>query len=266
MIYERHVSKSIEMRHYLSALKKWSIRIKWILMEILAKNYDKFVVLTNGNKNEWKSLQNMEVIANPLSFYPKESSSTQNRKVIAVGKQSYQKGYDLLLEAWQEVVKKLHGWQLNIYGKFDESQQLEQKANELNIAKNVNFYPPEKNIQSKYLESSIYVMSSRFEGFGMVLIEAMACGVPCVSFDCPHGPADIINDGEDGFVVENGNIKALANKIILLIEDMELRKKMGANAKKNIKRYLPGNIVPQWDKLFRTLLKNNYAQHTSANG
>lgn len=255
MVYERHVSKEIEMKHDFSSIKKLSIKIKWFLMERLARNFNQFIVLTKGNKKEWPSLKNMMVIANPLSFYPERSSQLTNKKVIAVGKQGYQKGYDLLLPAWKLVTEKHPDWQLSIYGKKDSSQGLETQAKELNIQDHISFCDPEKGIEQKYLESSIYVMSSRFEGFGMVLIEAMACGVPCVSFDCNYGPADIIQDGKDGFLVTNGDTDAFADKVIKLIVDEDLRKIMGAKAKENVKRYLPEEIVPQWDVLFRSLVK-----------
>jgi glycosyltransferase involved in cell wall biosynthesis len=124
----------------------------------------------------------------------------------------------------------------------------------LGICEKISFYPPTQEIESKYLEASIYVMSSRFEGFGMVLIEAMACGVPCISFDCPHGPADIITDGVDGILVENGDVAGLANALIRLIENEELRKKMGTAAKGNVMRFLPETILPQWDTLFKELI------------
>lgn len=253
IIYERHVSKLIEMPHDLSLLKKIAIRAKWKAMEYLASDFHKFVVLTQGNTNEWSTLENMEVISNPLSFYPENSSALDQKKVIVVGRQAYQKGYDLLLSAWKKVVKQQPDWKLEIYGKKDESQKLESLADALGITENVSFLNPEKNIEQKYLESSIYVMSSRFEGFGMVLIESMACGVPCVSFDCNYGPSDIIQNGIDGYVVENGNVEALARTIVSLIEDETMRKTMGAKAKQNVQRYLPEVIVKQWDELFKAL-------------
>lgn len=252
IIYERHVSKEIEMHHDFSFFKKRSVKIKWFLMELLAKKFKAFVVLTEGNTKEWTSLKNIKVISNPLSFYPGKSSSLENRKVIAVGKQSYQKGYDLLLKAWELVIDKYPNWHLDIYGKKEVAMGLEQLAIKLNIDNKISFYNPEKNIEQKYLESSIYVMSSRYEGFGMVLIEAMACGLPCVSFDCNYGPSDIITDGVDGYVVGKENYEALANKIIRLIENEGLHKEMGMKAKENVKRYLPEHIMKQWDTLFKT--------------
>jgi glycosyltransferase involved in cell wall biosynthesis len=253
MIYERHVSKEIEMRNDFSMLKKFAIKFKWFIMEKLAKKFNHFIVLTEGNKKEWPSLRNMMVIPNPLSFYPEKSSQLTNKKVIAVGKQSYQKGYDLLLPAWKLVVEKHPDWQLEIYGKKEPLLKLSDQADALNIGNNVFFFDPVQNIVEKYLESSIYVMSSRFEGFGMVLIEAMACGVPCVSFNCNYGPADIIQDGIDGFIIENGNIRLLAERINVLIEDTDLRKKIGLNAKENVKRYFPAKIINQWDDLFKDI-------------
>ena len=107
----------------------------------------------------------------------------------------------------------------------------------------------------EYLNSSIYIMSSRYEGFGMVLIEAMACGVPCISFDCPYGPSDIIEDGEDGYLIDYLNTQALADGICKLIENPELRKEFGKNARKNVLRYSRDNVMQQWVNLFELLKK-----------
>ncbi len=251
ILYERHVSKEIECNSNASSIKKAFVNMKWKLMEKLASSFTTFIVLTEGNKKEWKGLKNIVVIPNPLSFYPEASSTLLNKKVIAVGKQSYQKGYDRLLEAWKIVHENYPNWQLEIYGTIASEFKLEQKAIALNIKKSVSFHVPNKNIESKYLEASVYVLSSRFEGFGMVLIEAMACGVPCVAFDCNYGPSDIIKNEEDGFVVQNGNCEALANHIIKLIADEKLRIQMGKMAKENVKRFLPEKVVREWDVLFK---------------
>lgn len=253
IVYERHVSKQIENRKNSGFVKQLATKFKLQLMTILAKRFDKFIVLTHQNKSEWKG-KNIQVIPNPLSFYPNESSVVTNKKVIAVGKQSHQKGFDRLLRSWKIVHEKHPDWTLDVYGKKDPSMQLEAQARELKIENSAQFHDPEKNITSKYLESSIYLLSSRFEGFGMVLIEAMACGVPCVSFDCPFGPSDIIQHNEDGIIVENNNEIVFADAICTLIENDELRRKMGTLAKQNVKRFLPEQIMPQWDKLFKSLV------------
>lgn len=254
MVYERHVSKNISIHKNDSVFKQIATKLQFLAMDFLAKKYDRFVVLTNQNKTEWNN-SNIVVMPNPLSFFPDKISNLQTKKVIAVGKQSYQKGYDLLLPAWQKVVQNHSDWKLEIYGKFDDSHKLNEFAIELDIEKNVSFFEPVQNIEEKYLESSIYVMSSRFEGFGMVLIEAMACGVPCVSFDCPFGPSDIIQNEVDGYIVENGNIDALANKLIQLIDDENLRISMGKNARENVKRFDAKNVVNQWHEMFSQLRK-----------
>lgn len=251
-IYERHVSKLIEVHFNNSYIKNITTKCKWLMMEKLGKSFSKFIVLTEGNKKEWKSLANLEVIPNPLSFYPEESSSLQQKTIICVGKISYQKGQDLLLKAWDIVWQKYPAWKLELYGRSDRRfvDAAEKKL------KNIYIFPPDKNIMHKYLDSSIYVMSSRFEGFGMVLIEAMSCGVPCISFDCNYGPADIIQDQKDGLLIQNGNVEALADNILLLIENEELRRKMGLLAKRNVERFAPEIVLQQWDFLFKKLLTN----------
>lgn len=244
IIYERHVSKLIES----TGKPSLTTRFKWQMMEYLGNGFDRFVLLTEGNLKEWPALKNRVVIANPLPFSPKKVSTLDSKTVICVGKISYQKGQDLLVQAWQKVQQQYPDWQLHLYGK-ENRDFLDVR----NAGYNIHFFPPDPNIELRYLESSVYVMSSRFEGFGMVLIEAMACGLPCVSFDCDYGPSDIIENGVDGLLVEKENTDLLAEKLILLIEDAALRKMMGKKARENVKRYEAPEIVRQWDVLFREL-------------
>lgn len=253
MIYERHVSKRIALGANPDFSKKAIYEAKLGLMNVLGRNYGKFVVLTKENVKEW-NLKNIEVIPNPLSFYPDGAAMLTNKIAIAVGKQSYQKGYDRLLNAWHASSGPKNGWELHIYGKQDPNQKLRELAASLGISDSVKFFDAVKDIEAKIKESSILCFSSRFEGFGMVLIEAMACGVPCVSFDCPCGPSDIIKDGEDGFLVENGDTNQFAKKLDGLISDHELRIKMGSAARTNVRRYLSEAVMPKWDALFKKLL------------
>ena len=259
IIYERHVSKLIEISENQGFIKYIFTKLKFTLMDFLAKDFSKFIVLTEGNKNEWK-LKNIQVIPNPLPFFPVEKSSLQNKKVIAVGKQSYQKSYDRLLKSWALLDKGFQDWELHIYGKFDEHLGLENLSKDLKIDKQVFFHPPEKNIEEKYSESSIFVLSSRYEGFGMVLIEAMSFGIPCVSFNCNYGPSDIIKDNEDGFLIKNGDEKDFVQKLQELMRDENLRKEMGEKARVNVQRFLPNNVVKQWEELFKKINPNEQAK------
>ena len=118
---------------------------------------------------------------------------------------------------------------------------------------NVHLMPATKNIVEEFSKSSIFVLSSRFEGFGLVLAEAMSCGLPCISFDCPYGPRDIITNEEDGILVENGNIMALAKALKRLMADENLRQSMGEKAIINVARYDSSNIMNRWEELFSSL-------------
>lgn len=253
LVYERHVSKQIAFGANPSLLKKISVSLQLQLMNVLGRYFDQFVVLTQDNLNEW-NLLNAVVIPNPLSFYPETQSALANKTVLAVGKHTHQKGFDRLLQSWAEIQQTQPEWVLEIYGKFDEQHSLQNRAKQLNIENNVRFFEPDPDIATRFLNASVFVFSSRFEGFGMVLIEAMACGVPCVSYDCPCGPGDIIRSGEDGFLVPNNDTVAFTQQLLQLIENNELRLKMGAQAKINVQRYLPEVVVKQWDELFKSLV------------
>lgn len=219
------------------------------------KRLDSFVVLSSEDRQQYPELPNVKVIPNPLAFYPQYTSDLNSRQVLAVGRYSSEKGFDLLLKTWQKVWQKHSDYILNIYGQGNANPYKE-LAKQLRLEKACNLNGPTDNIIEKYQESSIFVLSSRFEGFGMVITEAMSCGVPPVSFACPCGPKDIIKNGEDGLLVENGNLEQLAEKICYLIEHEDERKRMGQAARRNVERFKLENIGRQWEQLFEEVLKS----------
>lgn len=241
-----------------SLLKKIGGKL-WMDQLILNINrLDKFVVLTHEDRQLWKEVdQDMIVtIYNPLSFIPTRTSNCQNKSVIAVGRYTYQKGFDLLIKAWEIVNKTYPDWQLHVYGGGDRRSYQDQ-INEFGLQDNCFLHAASPRIEDCYVESSIFAFSSRYEGFGMVLVEAMSCGLPPVSFDCPCGPKDIILDGEVGYLVECGDVSSFAERIIYLIAHDELRREMGNKAQMHAKQFNMGIIAQQWKNLFENSLENN---------
>lgn len=218
------------------------------------KKLDAFVVLSQEDSLEWHELRNVKVIYNPLSYFPDNQSNCSSKNVIAAGRYTWQKGFDLLINAWKIVYDKHPNWHLNIYGN-GEYKKFQELADSKGLANAIICHSATPLIYEKYQESSIFVLSSRYEGFGMVIIEAMSCGVPVVAFSCPCGPKDIIKDGENGLLVENGNIQQLAEKICYLIEHETIRKEMGRKARTNAKRFTEDEIMKQWIKLFDELIQ-----------
>lgn len=224
----------------------------WQLVRQL-KKLSSFVLLTHEDAEKWTELSNISVIHNPIPFFPDKISTTENKEVIAVGRYVYQKGFDILIDSWSHVAKRHPSWKLRIYGE-GERNALQAQIDKLELTESCILEHAVPNIIDKYCESSIFVLSSRYEGFGMVIVEAMSCGVPSISFTCPSGPRDIIDDGVDGLLVDNGNVEQLAEKISVLISDNELRKEMGKHARINVERFKIENIGKQWDTLFRRLM------------
>lgn len=217
------------------------------------RKLDRLVVLTEDDKQSWVELNNVEVIPDPLPFLPSRRSHQTEKRVLAVGRYSHEKGFDLLLKAWSVVEKSCLDWRLDVYGDGDRSPY-EQLVSNLGIDKNrCVLHGRTEDVEAEYVNSSVFVCSSRFEGFGMVMIEAMACGLPVVSFDCPWGPRSIISNQEDGLLVESGNIDKLADAIMKMIHDGDLRSSMAHAALRNVERFRLDRIAIQWKQVFTSL-------------
>ena len=174
----------------------------------------------------------------------KDSSKT----IVSLGRLASEKGYDLLINAWSQVEPRYPKWSLHIYGEGPERNKLE-KIIAINRLNNITLKGLTDDVETVYDEAAFYTMSSKFEGFGMVLIEAQNRGLPIVSFDCPSGPAEIVHHNIDGMLVENGNISALANAMIEMIENPQLRKAMASEALKSAQRYHIDKVIEEWLKL-----------------
>lgn len=223
-------------------------------IKTIEKKSDVFITLTQGDKDEWGIVNKTYVIPNIITEISPLISSCNNKLVISVGRLTYQKGFERLISTWKMVNKKHPDWNLAIYGTGEEERALRNQIKESRLENVITINPPTPDIYTKMQESSILVFPSRYEGFGLVLIEAMINGVPCISFDCPYGPSDIIDNGNDGYLIPNDNIQKMADKICYLIENEEIRKEMGKKARKSAMRYAPENIMPLWDKLFNEIV------------
>ena len=255
-IGEMHINRA-NYRNYnterVSLLKKlfakfWSSNLLHHLQKL-----DKLVVLTERDRESWVELSNVVTIPDPLSLSPTTSSSLAEKRVVSIARYSHEKGIDLLLKAWSMVQKQISDWRLDVYGDGDRTHY-EQLVDELQIDRErCCLHARTDDVEKEYRISSIFVLSSRFEGFGMVLTEAMACGLPVVAFDCPWGPRSIIADGKDGLLVEKGNVKALADALARLMSDENLRRSMAEAGVRNVQRFSLNSIAGRWKSLFESL-------------
>lgn len=233
-------------------------RLKVIYLNYNVKTTQQVVALTTGDAKEWRKINpNVCVIPNIVHLNETGTySSCEAKSVIFVGRYSKQKDISSLLQIW-EVVHKLHpDWTLHIYGGYGGDQERLMSEIQKNGA-SVIVHNPTPSIFDKYRESSMLLMTSLFEPFGLVMPEAMSCGLPVVAFDCPYGPADIITDGVDGFLIKNRDISEYARKVCLLMDDISLRQKMGQAGIASSQRYAAERIMPMWKQLFEQLYKNN---------
>lgn len=220
-------------------------------------NYNKLdclTCLTDRDYNYYKDLnRNVFKIENGVQMQP-EQAELKNKLIISAGRFSNEKGFDLLLEAFGFVVEKHPDWHLVIFGEGKEKEKMKKIIIDKNIYNNVILMPKSDKLNDEMLKASMYVLSSRYESFGMVLLEAMALGIPCVSYSCA-GPSEIIRHNEDGILVQEQDIKGLADGINKLIEDEELRTRLGAKARKNIARYSLESIGAKWDDIIEAVSK-----------
>lgn len=220
----------------------------------VVSRFDRFVVLTEEDRGYWGDLDNIQVIPNARTFVLERPAELKEKRVIAVGRYCYQKALDRLIDAWNIICQSVDDWKLHLVGDGEDRAVLQVQIDRLGLSDKVVLGRAETDMKSVYVNASILALSSRYEGLPMVLLEAQAAGLPIVSFECKCGPKDVITDGGDGYLVEEGNVAQLAEKLLKLINDEELRRRMGAEAYKNSERFSEERVMAQWVELFNEVI------------
>ena len=252
-VMELHQSKRFHHQYNRSGLMGLADKVRARMDERLVRRFDRFVVLTQEDREMWGEMPGIRVIPNAANFIAEKYSDCSAKRVIAVGRLDYQKSFDRLILVWEKVHEKMPDWRLDIFGQGEWREMLQKIIDERGLQDCVRLNAPTKNIGKEYSESSMIVMSSHYEGFPMVMIEAMACGLPAVCFDFKCGPRDIIDEGENGLIVKDGDIEGLAEAIVKLMKDEELRKRMGENAKRVVETYSEERVMGLWEELFEEI-------------
>ena len=220
--------------------------------KIAVRTSQRIVTLTQRDADNYKRLfgaTNAVCIPNPITINDIEPSPLTEKRVLAVGRLAGQKGFDMMLDAWAKTSERRNGWQLRIVGSGSHLRRLERQISELGIGDSVEIIPATKNIEAQYRQASVMAMSSRYEGFSLVLVEAMAAGLPIASFDCDMGPAEIIEDGKTGILVPPADTDKLAEALDKLMSDEAMRKAFAQESLVSVKRFAVDNIVARWEKL-----------------
>ena len=257
LVVESHTLCHSEKMDEVGLLRRLYI---WSLKRSIRKS-DAVVALTEGDANDWKAYNdNVYVIPNVVNLNDQGDRSLipfQGKDIkrpvplIYVGRFSKQKDIDSLLRIWGIIHQQYPDWQLDIYGEGELKEHYLSVIQKMNA--NIHVYEPTANIMDVYCEHSILLLTSLYEPFGLVLPEAMSCGLPVVAFDCPYGPADIITDGVDGYLIADRNVELFAQRVGQLISDYDLRVEMGKAAAISSQRYQASRIMLQWIQLFEQL-------------
>lgn len=225
-------------------------------MEEIVGGADVFVALTRVDMLKWQPFcRRAEQIYNPCTFDTVASAPLDSKVCISAGRFEKQKNYEAMIKAWKIVVDRYPDWKLELYGSGSLKDEAKALSDELGLSGSIVFNDATKDIRTRLMDASCYLMTSVYEGFPMVLLESAACGLPAVSFDCPCGPAEMIDNGVTGYVVKNGDIAAFADAVCTLAGDENLRRDMGRNAAERAGLFSKDAVMARWTSLFDELVR-----------
>lgn len=259
-VLELHFSKSFR---YLDAQSNNTPSLLRLINSFLDWNdrrhirkYDRFVVLSNRDAADWgKKYSNMTVISNPSTFVATDTMKEDSRKVLAVGRLCAQKGFDMLIDAWGMLPEATRaGWSLDIVGSGPDRSKLQDKIEANRVGGSVSILPPTRDVKELYRNHSIFCFPSRYEGFGLSLMEAMSFGTASIAFDCPCGPSEMIIDGVNGILVKPGDISGFSGALQRMMSDARMRSSMGLRGAQSIKENFSEEVImKKWLDLFEKL-------------
>ena len=252
--FAKHKSAQHLYRWERNALGRALIRLYKSADYRLIARYHRFVVLTQQDSRAWGSLPNIRVIPNAQTFPCTGHATLESKRILALGRNTSQKRFDLLVRAWARIAHRHPEGRLTILGP-GRKDDLAALARQLGIASQVELGEATQDVRGALMEHSVLALSSAYEGFGMVLIEAMTCGLPVVATDCHSGPRDIVRHGEDGLLCTPGDITAMADALDRLLSDPHLRRRMGAAAHDNVQRFSQDVVMRKWQNLFEQVLQ-----------
>ncbi|MFE9726455.1 glycosyltransferase [Streptomyces sp. NPDC005794] len=243
----------IGMSHESYDYSRASHRYRWI------KNHyaglDRWLVLTEEDADTWAGdgMNNVGFMPNALAALPEVPSPRREKSVASIGRLTDQKGIDMLLDVWALVAPQRPDWRLDVYGTGEDEADLRARCTGLGLDSSVGWRGRTDDVPGALAASSVFVQSSRGEGFPLALLEAMASGVPCAAFDCAPGVREIVRDGEDGLLAPAGDIGALADRLLRLTGNPRMRDAMGDRARTNVQRFSEVEIMDRWEELFAFL-------------
>jgi glycosyltransferase involved in cell wall biosynthesis len=213
---------------------------------------DRFLVLSTEDADSWArdGMSNADVMPNPLHVTPSARPDLTERVVVLLGRLSFEKGQDMMLEAWAEVTPRFPDWRLRLYGSGPDEEPLRRQARELGLSGTVEFRGPTADVEGALTGASIHALPSRVEGFPMSVMEAMAYGLPTVAFDCAPGVRELITHESDGLIVRPGNTAEFAEALRRLMDDPGLRAKLGREASTSVRRFSPEMVIDRWERMF----------------